>query len=424
MSEMKNGGRVELLSPAGDLERLKCALMYGADAVYLAGRMFGMRAGANNFSNEQLAEGVKLAHAKNAKVYLACNIIPHNSDLSSLPEFLKFAQDIGIDAFIIADVGVMDMARKYAPDVKLHISTQAGVANFAAANAFYNMGASRVVLARELSLDEIAEIRAKTPRALELEIFVHGSMCVSFSGRCLLSSYLTGRDANRGDCAQPCRWKYYLTEEHRQGQRLEIFEDNGTHILNSRDLCMIEHIPEMLECGVSSFKIEGRAKSAYYTAVVTNAYRQAIDGYCTNATLIGTNAAHDYKPSRHIVEELRKVSHREYSTGFYLGGEPGQVYENGGYVREFKVAGVVESCGDGILIIRQRNKFSVGDKLDFMPPGAEPFTIEVREMYDADGNSIQSAPHAMMQVKIPYTGKFIPNGTFARIEVDSASEKG
>lgn len=410
MSEVSsNFSRVELLSPSGDIERLKCAVLYGADAVYLAGTMFGMRAGANNFTHEQLIRGVKIAHDNGVKVYMTCNTIPRSSEINQLPEFLELAQSAGVDAFIIADIGVMRMAQKYAPNVHVHISTQAGVANYATANEFYNMGATRVVLARELCFDEIAELREKTPKNLEIEAFVHGSMCVSFSGRCLLSGYLTGRDANRGDCAQPCRWKYYLTEEHREGQKFEIFEDKGTHILNSRDMCMIEYIPKLIECGISSFKIEGRAKSSYYTATVTNAYRQAIDGYYANPSS-------DYKPSQMILDELNKVSHREYSTGFYLGNEPGQVYDNGGYVREFKVAGVVEDCRDGFVVLSQRNKFSVGDQIDIMPPRMQPFIMEVSEMYDKDGNAIESAPHATMTVKIPYAGKSIPKGSFVRIK--------
>ena len=410
MSEaITSNNRVELLSPAGDIERLKCALMYGADAVYLAGTSFGMRAGANNFTHEQLAEGVRLAHSAGAKVYVTCNTIPRNDEIDALPDFLGKAAAAGVDAFIIADIGVMRLAQKYAPDVHIHISTQAGVANYATANEFYHMGASRVVLARELCFDEIAELRAKTPSALEIEAFVHGSMCVSFSGRCLLSSYMTGRDANRGDCAQPCRWKYYLTEEKREGQKFEIFEDKGTHILNSRDMCMIEYIPRLMECGITSFKIEGRAKSAYYTAAVTNAYRQAIDGYYAAPSP-------DYRPDEVILEELRKVSHREYSTGFYLGGEPGQVLGSGGYVREYMVAGMVEDCGGGVLTLSQRNKFRLGDTLDVMPPHAQPFLLPVTEMYDGEGHSIEAAPHAMMTVKIPYAGAAIPKGSFVRIK--------
>lgn len=401
--------RAELLSPAGDLERLRCALFYGADAVYLAGTQFGMRAGAHNFTPEQLAEGVKLAHAAGAKVYVTCNTIPRNGDIDALPAFLETTADAGADAFIIADIGVMRLAQRYAPRTAIHISTQAGVANYATANAFYELGASRVVLARELCFEEIAELRAKTPSALEIEAFVHGSMCVSFSGRCLLSSYMTGRDANRGDCAQPCRWKYYLTEEKRQGQQFEIFEDGGTHILNSRDLCMIGHIPDLVKCGISSFKIEGRAKSAYYTAAVTNAYRQALDGYYAHPSP-------DYQPDAAILDEVNKVSHREYATGFYLGGEPGQVLSNGSYIRDYTVVGVVEACSGGWLTLRQRNKFSVGDTLDVMPPHAKPFLLPVTEMYDGEGTPIQAAPHATMTVRIPYGGAEIPKGSFVRKE--------
>ena len=251
--------------------------------------------------------------------------------------------------------------------------------------------------------------REMMPPELEIEAFVHGSMCVSFSGRCLLSSYMTGRDANRGDCAQPCRWKYYLTEEKREGQKFEIFEDHGTHILNSRDMCMIEYIPRLVECGITSFKIEGRAKSAYYTAAVTNAYRQALDGYYAHPS-------RDYRPDETILDELRKVSHREYSTGFYLGAEPGQVLSNGGYVREYRVAGMAEECGGGWLTLSQRNKFRVGDTLDIMPPGVKPFLLKVDRMTDGEGHSIESAPHAMMTVKIPYEGAEIPKGSFIRIK--------
>ena len=404
--------RVELLSPAGDSERLQCAVMYGADAVYLAGTLFGMRAGAHNFNQEQLVEGVKFAHDNGVKVYMTCNTVPRNNEVALLPDFLERAADAGVDAFIIADIGVMRMAQRYAPHVAVHISTQAGVANYATAGEFYNMGASRVVLARELCFDEIAALRAKTPRELEIEAFVHGSMCVSFSGRCLLSSYFTGRDANRGDCAQPCRWKYFLTEEHREGQKFEIFEDKGTHILNSRDMCMIEYIPRLIECGITSFKIEGRAKSSYYTAAVTNAYRQAIDGYYQHPSP-------EYRPDDAILDELRKVSHREYSAGFYLGSEPGQVLDNGGYVREYKVAGMVEDCGGGFLTLSQRNKFRVGDTLDVMPPHARPFLLPVTEMYDGEGHAIEAAPHATMTVRIPYTGQPIAKGTFVRMKEES-----
>ena len=269
--------QVELLAPAGDMERLRMALHYGADAVYLAGKRFGMRASAGNFSMEELAEACEMAHGKGAAVHLTCNTLPREDELKALPDFLREAENAGVDAFIIADLGVMKAAEKYAPDVQRHVSTQLGVINSATARVLYDMGASRVVLARETPMRDMYEIRANTPKELEIEAFVHGAMCVSFSGRCLLSNYLTGRDANRGACAQPCRWKYRLVEEKRPGEYFDITEDNGTYIMNSRDMCMIDHIPELIDAGVTSFKIEGRMKSAYYAAAVTNAYRHAID---------------------------------------------------------------------------------------------------------------------------------------------------
>ncbi|MBW7573310.1 peptidase U32 family protein [Caproiciproducens faecalis] len=383
---------VELLSPVGDLERLGAAISFGADAVYLAGQEFGMRTAPSNFTNEELAKAVQYAHEKKVCVYLTCNTVPHNNELARLPEFLQFAQDAGVDALIIADLGVMAMAKKYAPKVEIHMSTQAGIANYVSACELYDMGASRVVLARELNLGEIAEIRAKTPQELELEAFVHGAMCVSFSGRCLLSSYLTGRDANRGDCAQPCRWEYALMESKRPGQYMPISEDkHGTYILNSRDMCMIEHIPEILKTGITSLKIEGRAKSAYYVSVTTNAYRSAIDEYYANP---------EQKVSPWIVEELNKISHREYSTGFYLGTEPGQVYGNGGYVREYDVIAVCENYENGVATLSQRNRFFRGDTADVLEAGNRPFLLPLDELYDRDWNPIDSAPHAMMTVLV------------------------
>lgn len=388
MKEESN--RVELLSPAGDMERLGAALEFGADAVYLAGQEFGMRTAPSNFSREELQRAVQLAHEKNVKIYLTCNTVPHNEELARLPDFLRFAQSVGVDALIIADLGVLAMAKNYAPDVAVHMSTQTGIANYASANELYNLGASRVVLARELNLEEIAEIRAKTPKQLEIEAFVHGAMCVSFSGRCLLSSYLTGRDANRGDCAQPCRWEYALVESKRPGQYMPIFEDkNGTYILNSKDMCMIEHIPELIQAGVTSLKIEGRAKSAYYVSVVTNAYRNAIDEYYRNPK---------QKLSPWIAEELNKISHREYSTGFYFGHEPGQVYENGGYVREYDVIAVCEKYEDGVATLSQRNRFFKGDTADILEKGKKPYLLTLDALFDEYWNPIESAPHAMMIV--------------------------
>lgn len=380
----------ELLAPAGDMERLKAAVRFGADAVYLAGQEFGMRTASPNFSADELKKAVEYAHGNKVKVHLTCNTIAHNEELARLPDFFRTARFAGVDALIIADVGVMQMAKQYAPGVEIHISTQAGVANYAAANTLYEMGAKRVVLARELNLKEIAEIRENTPKNLELEVFVHGAMCVSFSGRCLLSSYLTGRDANRGDCAQPCRWKYALMEETRPGQYMPIAEDgSGSYILNSKDLCMIKHIPELIGAGVTSLKIEGRAKSAYYAAVVTNAYRQAIDEY------IGSPES---EVSPWIVDELDKISHREYSTGFYLGGEPGQVYETGGYVRKYEVIAVCEEYSDGKAVLSQRNRFFRGDVADVLESGRRPYLLPLDDLYDDNGSPVESANHAQMTV--------------------------
>ncbi len=377
----------EILSPAGDAECLRSALGFGADAVFLAGKAFGMRSSPQNFDNDELRQACSLAHSMGRKIHLTCNTLPRNGELAALPDFLALAQDAGVDALIIADLGVFEAAKRYAPKVARHISTQAGVTNYAAANALYNMGASRVVLAREIPIDEIAEMRAKIPKELEIECFVHGAMCVSFSGRCLISSYLTGRDANRGDCAQPCRWKYHLYEEKRDGQFFPVEESaGGTYLYNSRDLCMIEHIPELVRAGVSSFKIEGRAKSAYYTAVTTNAYRHAVDDY------FAEGEGYVLKPW--IREELEKISHRAYSTGFYLGGEPGQETSDGGYIRHYdNVAVCTESIDDTTSVISQRNKFLTGDELDVLPPGGVPFIIRCLSLTNADGEQVDSAPH-------------------------------
>jgi putative protease len=390
MRVLKNG-MPELLAPAGGRERLEAAVRFGADAVYLAGKEFGMRAASPNFGPEELASAVEYAHDAGVRVYLTCNNVMRNDDFGRLPDFLRMARDAGVDALIVTDLGVLDLARKVAPKMEIHISTQAGVTSWASANAFYRLGAKRVVLARELTLEEIAEIRAKTPADLELEAFVHGAMCVSFSGRCLLSEYFTGRDANRGDCAQPCRWKYALMEQTRPGRYLPVAEDDGSYFLNSRDLCMIGHIPELVRAGVSSLKIEGRAKSAYYAAVTTNAYRCALDEY----------AEHPETPlPGWIAEELNKISHREYSTGFYFGGTPGQVYENGGYVRGWEVIAVCEGMRDGFAMLSQRNRFFPGDTADVLEAGAAPYELPLEELFDADRNPLECANHAEMTVLV------------------------
>lgn len=401
--------KTEILSPAGDMESLISAVDFGADAVYLAGKEFGMRTSPLNFNIEDLIKAVDYAHSKNVKIYLTCNTLPRNDEFERLPEFLKESENAGIDAFIVADLGVMNLIKKYTPNIDIHISTQAGIVNYETANAFYKMGAKRVVLARELSLEEILFIRKHTPQDLELEAFVHGSMCVSFSGRCLISNYLTGRDANRGDCAQPCRWKYHVVEENRNGQFFPIEEnDNGTYLFNSRDLCMIEYIPEIINSGITSLKIEGRAKSSYYVAVTTNAYTYAVDDYYR----LGDN----WKLADWIREEVNKISHREYNTGFFFKSEPGQIYNNGGYIRDYEVVAICTSYNNGMLELSQRNRFYSGDKLDVLEPSGKPFYITVTEMYDEWNNRIDVAPHPMQKLFIP-VDRAIKKGAFFRKKI-------
>lgn len=374
------------------MERLTMALHYGANAVYLAGQEFGMRASAGNFNEENLRKAVIAAHDHSAKVYVTCNTLPREDELTRLPAFLELLQDAKVDGAIIADLGVFGMAAKYAPSVARHVSTQLGVINSATANMLYDMGADTVVLARETPMEDIRKIRANTPKDLRIEAFVHGAMCVSFSGRCLLSNYLTGRDANRGQCAQPCRWKYHLVEEKREGEYFEITEDNGTFILNSRDMCMIEHIPELIDAGVTSFKIEGRMKSSYYTAVVTNAYRHAIDTAIKGEPL-----------DRLWVEETDKVSHRPYTTGFYY-GYPGQHYAEASYTTNADVVAVVDECdAEGNAVLIQRNKFFKNDELELLLPGGRPQSFIAEHMFNDAGEEIEDTRHAMMKIhtKLP-----------------------
>jgi len=382
----------ELLSPAGDMEQLIMAVAYGADAVYLGGLSFGLRASAGNFSSDELTEAIQMCHGRGVKVYVTCNAVLRNEDVFSLPGFLEELAEVGADAVIVSDIGALTLSRKYAPSIDIHISTQAGVFNFETARALHEMGASRIILARELPLHEIARIRENTPPELELEAFVHGSMCVAISGRCLLSNYLTGRDANRGSCTQPCRWKYSLVEEHRPGEYFDITEDSGgTYIMNSRDLCMIDHIPEMIDAGVTGLKIEGRMKSSYYAAVVTNAYRRAIDAAAAGQQLDDVWRS-----------EVHKVSHREYSTGFYFDAEgPGQYCGDSMYISDCDVVAVVESCmDDGNACLTQRNKFSLGETLELLTPTDRPVEFIVSELFDADRNHIESAPHPMMELRM------------------------
>ncbi len=403
----------EILAPAGNPESLDYALTYGADAVYLAGKSFGMRSGAGNFDDRQLAQAVQKAHSRGAAVYLTLNVIPREHELEQLKDYIIRAAACEVDAFIIGDMGVFDLARKLAPQVPVHISTQTGVANSASANLLYSMGAARVVLARELSFEEITAIRRNTPPELEIEAFVHGSMCVSFSGRCLLSNYLTGRDANRGDCAQPCRWKYSLVEETRPGEYFPISEDeHGTHILNSRDMCMIDHVDQLVQAGVTSFKIEGRAKSSYYAAVVTNAYRCAVDEYFGYVSKHGNGEG--FELPAWIRNEVMTVSHREYATGFYFGSAPGQVYDNGGYVRDYEVAAVVEGWENGRVIARQRNKFLEGDRLEIVRPGQPPAELIAVDLRNDEGESVPSTPHPDMRFSMPCEPELEPRTILRR----------
>lgn len=399
----------ELLSPAGDLTRLKAAVDYGADAVYLAGEEFGMRTAATNFGIEDLKTGIDYAHSHGVKVHVTCNTIPHNAEMPRLPLFLEQLNELGADAVIAADFGTMNMVKKYAPNLDLHISVQSGVCNYETARAFHDFGAKRIVLARELSLDEIAEIRAKTPQSLEIEAFAHGAMCVSYSGRCLLSSYMTGRDANRGDCAQSCRWSYSLMEEKRPGQYFDITEtDKGTYILNANDMCMAEHLDKMIAAGVDSIKLEGRAKSHYYVAVVTNAYRGALD------SMKSFDVA--WKCPDWVTDELNKISHRTYSTGFYLGTpQNSQTYENAGYVRDYSVAAIVDGYEDGMITATLKNKFLIGQEFDCLEPQSAPFTVCANELYNGKGEAIESAPHPMMTIKIPFP-RPVKTGSLLRMQ--------
>ena len=401
----------ELLAPAGDLERLKMAVLYGADAVYLAGTEFGMRAFAGNFTSEALREAVDFAHSHGVRVHCTVNTMPRNDEVARLPEHLERLNDLGVDALIVADLGTFTLAGRYAPRCERHVSTQASVSNYESARAWHSLGASRVILARELSLDEIREIRAKTPEDLEIEAFVHGAMCVSYSGRCLLSNYMTGRDASRGACAQPCRYRYALMEEKRPGEYFPIEEDSrGSYILNSRDMCMIDHLPDLLDAGLDSLKIEGRAKSAYYAAVVTAAYRHGLD-----AAMAGEPIDPVWR------DEVEHVSHRPYSTGFYY-GPPGQYYADSRYVREWQVAAVVTDCDSaGHAVLSLRNKFRAGDTVEIVGPDLRPFSITVPEMRDEAGAPLEEprTPQMKFYMDLP---KAVPPYSLVRRGVDLSAK--
>lgn len=405
----------ELLCPAGDLPRLKTAVDFGADAVYIAGEEFGMRTAAAKFSESDIAEGVDYAHAHGARVHITCNTVPHDEEMSRMPDFLRLLNSVGVDAVIASDIGTVSLIKKYAPDCEIHISVQSGVVNSVTASEFYNMGAKRVVLARELSLKEIKHIRDNTPKELEIEAFAHGAMCVSFSARCLLSSYMTGRDANRGDCAQPCRWSYSLMEEKRPGQYYDITEtDKGTYILNANDMCMAPYLDKMVDAGIDSIKIEGRAKSDYYVAVTTNAYRGALNSL--------KNADGDWQLPEWVGEELNKISHRTYSTGFYLGTpENSQTYGSAGYIRDYFIAAVVTGYENGCVTAVLKNKFSRGANLDCLEAGSKPFFVPAHVIYDKNGNEIESAPSPMMTVKIPFERE-IKTGSMLRLKSENTAD--
>ncbi len=383
-------GKPELLSPAGDRERLDMALAYGADAVYLAGNAYGMRAFAGNFGREGLAEAVKAAHAQGVRVHVTCNTLARNGEIAALPEYLEFLDGIGADAVIAAGVDVLSLCKRHAPHVQVHMSTQTGITNYEMARVWRELGASRVILARELSLEEVAEICARAPRGLEVECFVHGAMCVSYSGRCLLSNYMTGRDAARGACAQPCRYRYSLVEEKRPGEYFPILEENGgTFILNSRDMCMIDHIPELIQAGVHSLKIEGRAKSAYYAAMTTAAYRHAVDAAAAGRPLDPLWRA-----------EVDKVSHRHYSTGFWF-GQPGQYTQDARYIRDWQVLAIVKECGgDGNALLSLRNKFAAGDALEVVGPDLPAFPMTAPMMEGLDGQPLAEPRHPQMEFRM------------------------
>ena len=392
-----NGRNIELLIPASSLEVLKVAVMFGADAVYIGGEAFGLRAKAKNFSLEEMKEGVEFAHAHDVKVYVTANILAHNKDLDGAREYFEELKQVGMDALIISDPGMFTIAKEVLPDVDIHISTQANNTNYATFNFLYKMGARRVVTARELSLEEIKTIRKNIPDDLEIETFIHGAMCISYSGRCLLSSFMAGRDANQGACTHPCRWKYSVVEESRPGEYMPVYEnERGTFIFNSKDLCMIEHIPELVEAGIDSFKIEGRMKTALYVATVARTYRLAIDDYLRDP---------EYYRSRipFYKSEISKCTYRQYTTGFFFGkpDKDTQIYDSNTYEHEYTYLGIAGDCnGDGLYSVEQRNKFSVGENIEVMKPDGTNIECSVIEIKDDEGNSMECAPHPKQKLWI------------------------
>ena len=385
--------KIELLAPAGDMERLQMAVAYGADAVYLAGNTFGMRSFAGNFSPEELKTAVELCRSRGVRVHVTCNTMPRNEEIARLPQWLEYLNELEVDAIIMADVGVLSLAKQYAPKVECHISTQASIVNYQSARAWHDLGVSRVILARELSLDEIREIRAKAPTELEMEVFAHGAMCVSYSGRCLLSNYMTGRDSNRGACAQPCRYQYALVEEKRPGEYFPVYESNGqTYIMNSKDMCMIDHVGELMDAGLDSIKLEGRAKSAYYAAIVTGAYRHAIDAHAAGQPLDPVWR-----------DEVEHISHRHYSTGFFY-GQPGQFTDDSRYIRDWQIVAKVIACdSEGNATLTLNNKFKVGDALELVGPDVRPQSLTVDELWDEEGTALEEVrkPQMVFRMKLP-----------------------
>ena len=393
--------KTELLAPAGDLEKLKIAVLYGTDAVYIGGEEYSLRAKAKNFTEEQMKEGIEFAHSHGAKVYVTANIYAHNSDFEGMAEYFKKIEALGADAILISDLGVFSVAREAVPNMEIHVSTQANNTNYMSANMWYKLGARRVVVARELSFKEIKTIRENIPVDMDIEAFVHGAMCISYSGRCLLSNYLSGRDANKGECVHACRWKYYLMEETRPGEYMPVVEnERGTYIYNSKDLCMIEHIPELIDAGVQSFKIEGRMKTPFYVGTVVKAYRQAIDDCLKDRALYESK-------KEYYLEEVSKASHREYTTGFYYRKPDGneQVYTNNSYIRDYDFIGMVEEDYDentGCAVVMQRNKFEVGDEIEVMPAKGESWKMTVTKMWNEDGEEVMSAPHPQQLLKVKF----------------------
>ncbi|GAA0713525.1 U32 family peptidase [Paraclostridium ghonii] len=389
--------RIELLAPAGDLERLKTAFIYGADAVYIGGEIFGMRSAAKNFNKEDMAEGVRFAHERGKQIFVTVNIIPRNEEFEQLEAYLKELDEIGVDAVIVSDPGVFSVVKKVLPNMEIHISTQASTTNGASATFWYNQGAKRVVMARELSFEEIKEIRYNSPKDMDIEAFIHGAMCMSYSGKCVISNYTTGRDANRGACAQSCRWKYTLVEEQENGEYEKVLDNvDAEFFFNTKDMCMIQYVPKIIESGINSFKIEGRMKTAYYVATTVRAYRMAIDEY--------TKDPENWRFNPMWLEELKKGSHRHFSEGFYLGktSTKDQNYESASYVRNYDFIGVVrghdEECG--LVIVEQRNRMFVEDEIEIIGPYKETMYAKILEMYNEENEPIDSAPHAKQIVKM------------------------